>query len=164
MLTYDILDDKAFHIGVISDTHGLLRPEAVNALYGSNLILHAGDIGDPEIINKLESIAPVAAIRGNVDTPPSLFKFPVSETIQAGTIKIFMIHNIADLNFAPEEKGIAVVVYGHSHKAFMERRNGVLYFNPGSAGKKRFNLPLGTGMITISKGTLHGKFLEFPFL
>lgn len=164
MLTYDIPNDRAFHIGVISDTHGLLRPEAVNALYGSDLILHAGDIGDSVIINKLENIAPVAAIRGNVDTPPYLFKYPASETIQIGNFKIYMIHNIADLDFKPEEKGITAVVYGHSHKAFMETRNGILYFNPGSAGKKRFNYPLGTGMITIENGTLQGKFLEFQQL
>jgi len=152
-----------YTIGVISDTHGLLRPEAIKALHGSDLILHAGDIGDPAIIKKLEEISPVMAVRGNVDTTPSLYKFPFDQTIIIDNFLIYIIHNIGDLNFKPEDKGINIVVYGHSHKASMDTKSNVIYFNPGSAGKKRFHFPLGTGEIKISKGMINARLKPFEF-
>ena len=151
-----------YTIGVISDTHALLRKEAVSALYGSDLILHAGDIGDPDIIKRLESIAPVIAVRGNVDVSPDLDKFPLKRIIMIGGIQILLVHNISDIDYKPEDKNTDIVVYGHSHKAAKEIKNGVLYFNPGSAGKKRFNFALGTGEIKITGGKVEGRLIPFP--
>jgi putative phosphoesterase len=151
-----------YTIGIISDTHALLRKEAVNALSGSDLVLHAGDIGDPDIIKRLESIAPVIAVRGNVDVTEALSKFPLKKIIRIGGKQILLVHNISDMDIKPEEKNIDIVVYGHSHKAAKEIKNGVLYFNPGSAGKKRFSYALGTGEIKISGGKVEGRLIPFP--
>ncbi|MFO7448283.1 MAG: metallophosphoesterase family protein [Ignavibacteriaceae bacterium] len=151
---------ESYTIGVISDTHGILRPEAIKALYGSDLILHAGDIGDPAIIKRLNEIAPTVAIKGNVDTTPALFKFPFSETVEISGYTIFMIHNITDLDFRPEEKNISIVVYGHTHKASIEKRGDVLFFNPGSAGKKRFNFPISTGEIKIKNDEISSRIVK----
>jgi uncharacterized protein len=160
---YEFPETKdSYLIGVISDTHALLRPEAFTALYGSDLILHAGDIGDAAIIKKLETICPVIAVRGNVDILPSLSRFPLKKIIKIGGIEILLVHNISDIDYNPKDKNINIVVYGHSHKAAMETKNGVLYFNPGSAGKKRFNFATGTGEITIKNGIATGKLIPFP--
>ena len=147
-----------YTVGVISDTHGLLRPEAVAALQGVNAILHAGDIGAPEVIHALERIAPVSAIRGNVDTDLWASVFPVTLTIELGGREFHLIHNITELKKAP--KGVAAVVFGHSHKAAVEDRGGVLYFNPGSAGPKRFKLPVSVGKIHIVDGELRPGIVE----
>src|SRR5579871_797316 len=129
-------------IGVISDTHGLLRPEAVEALRGSQHIIHAGDVGDPVILERLTEIAPVTAVRGNVDKGAWARKLPESNVLEVEGVSIYVLHEIDRLDLKPEAAGFAAVIYGHSHVPKQEMKNGVLYFNPGSAGPKRFSLPI----------------------
>jgi putative phosphoesterase len=147
-------------IGVISDTHGLLRPEAIEALRGSNRILHAGDVGTPEILQALAKIAPVTAIRGNVDTEPWTRRLPRAEVVEAGGISIYMLHDLAELDLKPEAAGFQVVIYGHSHQPKIEEKHGVLYFNPGSAGPRRFHLPVSVGRLTIEAGNVQAELVE----
>ena len=139
-------------LGIISDTHGLLRPAALEALRGSDRILHAGDVGDPEILDALAKIAPVTAIRGNVDIEPWADVLSETEVVEVEGVSIYMLHNLGQLDLKPEASGFRVVVYGHSHRPKIEEKNGVLYFNPGSAGPRRFNLPVSVGRITIESG------------
>jgi putative phosphoesterase len=147
-------------IGVISDTHGLLRPEAVEALRGSDRILHAGDVGTPEILQGLAKIAPVTAICGNVDTEPWAQRLPMAEVVEAGGISIYMLHDLAQLDLKPEAAGFRVVVYGHSHQPKIEEKNGVLYFNPGSAGPRRFHLPVSVGRLMVEGGKVRAELVE----
>jgi len=154
------MKQKTTTFGVISDTHGLLRPEAVEALRGSDRILHAGDVGDPEILEALAQIAPVTAIRGNVDTGPWARGLPETEVVEIGAVSIYLLHDLGQLDLKPEAAGFRVVIYGHSHKPKMEERNGVLYFNPGSAGPRRFKLPVSLGKLTIEAGTVHTELME----
>ena len=147
-------------IGVISDTHGLLRPEAVEALRGSDRILHAGDVGTPEILQGLAKIAPLIAIRGNVDTAPWARALPATEVIEAGGISIYMLHDLAQLDLKPEAAGFRVVVYGHTHQPKIEEKNGVLYFNPGSAGPRRFHLPVSVGRLMVEGGKVRAELVE----
>jgi uncharacterized protein len=143
-------------IGVISDTHGLLRPEAIELLRGSEHIIHAGDIGSPEIIPALEAIAPVTAIRGNVDTHAWARRFPETEAVELGGMSIYVIHDLNALDLNPQAAGFAAVISGHSHVPKQETKNGVLYFNPGSAGPRRFRLPVSVGRLEIRRGELSG--------
>lgn len=136
-------------IGVISDTHGLLRPEALRALRGASHILHAGDVGDIEILEALRQIAPVTAIRGNIDTSGPTALLAPTEAIELDGRLVYMVHSLADLDLKPEAAGIAVVVFGHSHKPVVESRNGVLYLNPGSAGPRRFKLPISVAHLWL---------------
>lgn len=136
-------------IGVISDTHGLLRPEALAALRGSELIIHAGDVGDPEILDQLAAIAPVTAIRGNVDTSAWARRLPETEVVEVDGISIYVLHDLAQLDLKAEAAGFQAVIYGHSHVPKQEERNGVLYFNPGSAGPRRFKLPISVGRLIV---------------
>ncbi len=136
-------------IGLISDTHGLLRSEAFAAMEGSDLILHAGDVGNPEILHKLKSIAPVFAVRGNVDTEPWARELPEAEVIETGHATIYMLHNAHALDLDPRAAGFHVVVSGHSHQPVSEERNGVLYINPGSAGPRRFDLPVTVARLDL---------------
>jgi hypothetical protein len=129
-------------VGIISDTHGLLRPQALAALSGSDLILHAGDIGSPAILERLCAIAPVTAVRGNVDTDPWALELPLTQSISVAGRVIYMIHDRSQLALHPAPNGVAIVVFGHSHRALTETRDGVLYLNPGSAGPRRFRLPV----------------------
>ena len=129
-------------IGVISDTHGLLRPEALKALRGATHILHAGDVGNIAIIDALRQIAPVTAIRGNIDTQGPTAQLSATEFIELDGRLLYMLHSLADLDLKPEAAGISVVISGHSHKPKIETRNSVLYLNPGSAGPRRFSLPI----------------------
>ena len=147
-------------IGVISDTHGLLRPEAVAALAGSDAIIHAGDIGDPKILETLGRIAPVRAIRGNVDVQPWARELPETEVVEMGGISIYVLHNLKDLDLNPRAAGFNAVVSGHSHKPAIERRDGVLYFNPGSAGPRRFSLPITLGRLRLDKETLRPEVID----
>jgi uncharacterized protein len=147
-------------IGVISDTHGLLRPEALDALHGSDHIIHAGDIGDSAILAKLAEIAPVTAVRGNVDRGPWAKRIPETNTLEAGGTLIYVLHILQQLDLKPEAAGFAVVVYGHSHTPKQEVKNGVLYFNPGSAGPRRFRLPVSVGRLIVEKGKVRGEILE----
>ena len=146
-------------IGVISDTHGLLRPEALAALQGSDYIVHAGDIGDPRILNTLAAIAPITAVRGNVDHGEWAQKVPATNVLEIGEISIYVLHSIQELDLKPEAAKFAAVVYGHSHVPKQEWKNGVLYFNPGSAGPRRFKLPVSVGRITIEDGGIDAKIL-----
>ena len=154
------MPQKLTVFGIISDTHGLLRPEALRALRGSDRILHAGDVGAPEILEALAQIAPVTAIRGNVDTEPWASILPATEVVNAGGVSIFMLHNLAQLDLKPEAAGFDVVIYGHTHHPKMEERNGVLYFNPGSAGPRRFNLPVSLGKLMIEEGKVRAKLVS----
>jgi len=146
-------------IGVISDTHGLLRPEAVELLRGSQHIIHAGDIGSPEIIPALEKIAPVTAIRGNVDTQSWARRFAETEVVELEGLHIYVIHDANALDLNPKAAGFAAVISGHSHQPNQEIKDGVLYFNPGSAGPRRFKLPISVGRLEITGGKLHAEIL-----
>ena len=144
-------------VGVISDTHGLLRPDAVEALRGSQHIIHAGDVGDPAILQQLAAIAPVTAIRGNVDKEPWAKKLPATEVVERGGISIYVLHDIAKLDLKPQAAGFQVVIYGHSHIPKQETRDGVLYFNPGSAGPRRFKLPVTVGKLVVNGGKVRAE-------
>lgn len=147
-------------VGIISDTHGLLRPEAVELLRGSEHIIHAGDIGAPEIVGELEKIAPVMAIRGNVDTQPWARRFAEIEVVELGGVFLYVIHDVNAIDLNPKAAGFAAVISGHSHKPKQEMRDGVLYFNPGSAGPRRFKLPISVGRLSIHEGGLSGEILQ----
>jgi hypothetical protein len=147
-------------IGVISDTHGLLRPEAAEALRGSELILHAGDVGAAEVLRELKRIAPVVVVRGNVDEGPWAERLHATEMVECAQRSFYILHRIVDLDLKPEAAGIAAVTYGHSHKPLIEWRKGVLYFNPGSAGPRRFALPVTVGKIEIVNGELRPEIIQ----
>ena len=147
-------------IGVISDTHGLLRPEAIAALRGSELILHAGDVGLPEVLEALRRIAPVVAVRGNVDVDAWARRLPATEMVEAGDKTFYILHRIADLDLKPRSARVDAVVFGHSHQPGIEWRDGVLYFNPGSAGPRRFSLPVTLGKIEIVEGKLRPEIIS----
>lgn len=147
-------------IGVISDTHGLLRPEAVEALRGSEHIIHAGDVGDPEILDKLAQIAPVTAVRGNIDKGSWARKLHETEVVELGGVSIYVLHDLAQLDLKPEAAGFSVVISGHSHVPKQVRHGGVLYFNPGSAGPRRFRLPICLGKLTLAGGEVRGEIVE----
>jgi putative phosphoesterase len=144
-------------IGVISDTHGLLRPESLAALQGSDYIIHAGDIGDPKILEQLAEIAPLTAVRGNVDHGEWAQKIPLTDVLVIGEMSIYVLHNLQELDLKPEAAKFAAVVYGHSHLPKQEWKNGVLYFNPGSAGPKRFRLPVSVGGLLLNKGRVESE-------
>jgi putative phosphoesterase len=147
-------------IGVISDTHGLLRPEAIEALRGSDHIIHAGDVGAPEILDKLASIARVTAVRGNVDKGAWSRKLPENDVLEIGGISIYVLHDLAQLDLKPKAAGFAVVVSGHSHIPKQETRDGVLYFHPGSAGPRRFRLPVSVGKLVVEDGVVRGELVQ----
>jgi uncharacterized protein len=141
-------------IGVISDTHGLLRPAAMEALRGVEHILHAGDVGDPAILNELRTLAPVTAIRGNIDVGGACADLPATEVITLNGHTFYMLHDRQALDLDPVAAGFSAVISGHSHKPLIEWRHGVLYLNPGSAGPRRFSLPISLGLVTIQGGLL----------
>jgi len=147
-------------VGVISDTHGLLRREAVAALRGSDCIVHAGDVGSPEILDELAKIAPVTAVRGNVDRADWARGLPKSELIEVADVSIYVLHIREELDLNPQAAGVGVVVFGHSHVPEKEVKRGVLYFNPGSAGPRRFKLPVSVGRLMIEGGTVGGEIVE----
>lgn len=150
-------------VGVISDTHGLLRPEAVAALEGSDHIIHAGDVGDPAILDKLAEIAPVIAVRGNVDHNSWAKRLPETELLEVDGLSLYVLHILEKLDLKPEAAGIHAVIYGHSHVPKQENKDGVLYFNPGSAGPRRFNLPITVGKLIVAGNTLQSEILRlFP--
>ncbi len=141
---------NARKIGLISDTHGLLRPEAVAALRGSELILHAGDVGKPEILDELRKIAPVIAIRGNVDAAPWCSALKETELVETDAATFYLIHNVNDLALKPAAAGIDVVLFGHTHQPTQYEKDDVLYINPGSAGPRRFSLPISLARMDLS--------------
>ncbi|MDI3480846.1 MAG: uncharacterized protein PWQ97_501 [Tepidanaerobacteraceae bacterium] len=146
-------------IGVISDTHGLLRPEILKALKDCEHILHAGDIGDAHIIDALNKIAPVTAVRGNCDRDGWVYKFPRSESVKIGEICLYLLHDLNWLDLDPKAAGFDAVINGHTHRPLSEYRNGVLYLNPGSAGPKRFTLPISAAKLRVK-----GKSMEVEFI
>ena len=147
-------------IGVISDTHGLLRTEALEALNGVDLILHAGDIGNSQVLEALQSIAPVIAVRGNNDIGEWAAKLPECEVVEAGQVNVYMLHNVKEINLNAVAKGFQVVVSGHSHKPSVEERMGVLYVNPGSAGPRRFSLPVSVARLRIKGQSVVAELIE----
>jgi putative phosphoesterase len=154
------MSDIVTRVGVISDTHGVLRPQAAKALAGSQLVIHAGDVGQPHILDELRRIAPVVAVRGNVDYGAWADELPMHAEVTLGGQRIHMVHILADLGLDPAAQGMAAVIYGHSHKPEIVRRGGVLYFNPGSAGPRRFSLPVTVGALTLRDGALHPELIE----
>lgn len=147
-------------IGVISDTHGLLRAEAVEALRGSDLILHAGDVGGPAILDELRRIAPVHAVRGNVDRDEWSRELPAAKVVEVEDVLLYVLHDLGVLDLDPAAAGFAAVVYGHSHRPSRKTRDGVLYLNPGSAGGRRFELPVTVARLTLSEGRLDAEIVE----
>jgi putative phosphoesterase len=146
-------------IGVISDTHSLMRPEALDALAGSNMILHAGDIGSPDVLARLASIAPVTAVRGNNDKGFWANDLAEAELVEVDGASIYLLHDLKTLDLEPSAADISVVVSGHSHQPAKELRDGVLYFNPGSAGPRRFRLPIAVGRLTVKGGVIDSKLI-----
>jgi hypothetical protein len=147
-------------VGVISDTHGLLRPEAVEALSGSDLIVHAGDVGAPEIVDRLRALAPTTAVRGNVDTQPWARQLPLTEVVPAGKLHLYVLHDLSTLDLDPSAAGFAAVISGHSHRPVGETRDGVLYLNPGSAGPRRFSLPTCVARLHVTGTRLRPEFIH----
>lgn len=139
-------------IGLISDTHGLLRPEALAALQGCAQIIHAGDIGKPQVLDGLRAIAPLEAIRGNIDTADWALELPERVDLRIGGLTLHVLHDLKQLDIDPLAAGIDVVIAGHSHKPKVERRDGVLYINPGSAGPRRFSLPISLALLELNDG------------
>ena len=150
----------AITIGVISDTHGLLRPEAVSALAGSRFIVHGGDVGGERILNALDRVAPVTVVRGNTDTDAWGRGLPKTNTLDTGGVRIYVVHDIADLDIDPRSAGVSVVVYGHSHRPAIEHREGVLFLNPGAAGARRFDLPVSVARLVIDSGRANAEIVE----
>ena len=147
-------------IGLISDTHGLLRKEAVEALRGSELIIHAGDVGKPEILEELKKIAPVVAVRGNVDTEPWAQALPETAVAKAGSVLIYVLHDVKTLDLNPVAAGFHIVVSGHSHKPAKTECDGVLYINPGSAGPRRFQLPVAVACLRLGGTPYEVEFVD----
>jgi putative phosphoesterase len=147
-------------VGVISDTHGLLRPEALVALAEAEHILHAGDVGKIEILDELRRIAPVTAIRGNVDVSGECAKLPPTEMVELGGRFFYLVHSVHDLDLDPKAAGVDVVVSGHSHKPGVERKKGILYLNPGSAGPRRFDLPVSVAFVTVSENGIDARIVD----
>ena len=147
-------------IGVISDTHGLLRPNVADALCGVERIIHAGDVGDPAILDELEAIAPVVAVRGNVDRGAWANTLPMTEVVDVGGILLYVLHDLHALDLTPSAAGFAAVISGHSHQPVIETRNGVLYINPGSAGPRRFTLPVTLAKLTVGAGGLRAELIH----
>lgn len=137
-------------IGVISDTHGLMRPEAMDALQESDLIIHAGDIGGAGVLDALEAIAPVAAVRGNMDRGEWTKGLPDARVVEAGSVRLYVIHSLENLKIDPVAESFQMVIAGHSHIPSIREQNGVVYLNPGSAGPRRFNLPISVARVEVS--------------
>ncbi len=154
-------------IGVISDTHGLLRDEAIEALQGVDLILHAGDVGGADILERLREIAPVTAVRGNTDHGPFGAGLAPTEMVDLGSGDgpwVYIVHDIDELDIDPQGAGVSVVIYGHSHRPAIERRGGTLFFNPGAAGHRRFTLPITVGRLAVSNGGLEAEIVDLEAL
>jgi putative phosphoesterase len=139
-------------VGVISDTHGLLRPEAVDALRGVDLIIHAGDVGSPHILDALRDVAPVEAVRGNVDRDAWAMKLPATTVVTLESTTVYVLHDLATLDLDPAAAGFGIVIFGHSHRAEIRTKNEVVYLNPGSAGPRRFSLPITLAHLDITHG------------
>jgi putative phosphoesterase len=147
-------------LGVISDTHGLLRPQAIAALAGADLIIHAGDVGKPEVTARLGGVAPTFVVRGNIDNASWAARLPPTQTVAVGALRFFVLHDIAQLALDPAAAGFAAVVFGHSHRPSIETRNGVLFLNPGSAGPRRFTLPTTVARVRVCGQRMYPEIIE----
>jgi putative phosphoesterase len=147
-------------VGVISDTHGLVRPEAVEAFRGVELILHAGDVGGPRVLEALEGVAPVVAVRGNNDRGEWAERLPEWEVVEVGAVSIYMLHDVKEIDISPSGAGFRVVISGHSHRPSMEERRGVLYLNPGSSGPRRFSLPVSVALLSVRGEDVEAQLIE----
>jgi uncharacterized protein len=154
------LVERVARLGIISDTHGLLRPEAAAFLSGCDRILHAGDIGSAEVLAQLGAIAPTTAVRGNNDKGAWADVLPATEFFEFGGIYVYAIHDLVELDIDPCAAGIQVVVSGHSHKPQIEKRNGVVFINPGSAGPRRFKLPISVAELVVENGAISSRIFE----
>jgi putative phosphoesterase len=151
-------DDRV--VGIISDTHGLLRPEAIAELTGSDLIIHAGDVGAREILDRLRRIAAVVAVRGNADRGSWAKELPISETVRVAEMDLYVLHDVSDLDLGPRAAGFRAVISGHTHQPRIEHRNGVLFLNPGSAGPRRFALPVSVARIHVRDSKLEAEIVQ----
>jgi putative phosphoesterase len=147
-------------LGIISDTHGLLRPEAVAFLHGCERIVHGGDIGNPEILIQLSAVAPVTAVRGNTDTGAWAEALPLTELFEFDRAYVYVIHDLSQLDIEPSAAGVHLIISGHSHKPAVERRGGVIYLNPGSAGPRRFRLPIAVADVVVAGGEVNARIVE----
>jgi len=151
---------ETMRVGAISDTHGLLRPEAVEALRGSDLIIHAGDVGKPEILDALRELAPVYAVRRNVDRGEWANRLLLTEIVEVTQSLFYILHDLSEFDLEPSAAGFAAVISGHSHQPYIREENGVLYLNPGSAGPRRFRLPVSVAEILLAEGRLEARLIE----
>jgi putative phosphoesterase len=147
-------------IGLISDTHGLLRESALRALQNSNLIIHAGDVGDPKILEALENLAPVTAVRGNVDTAEWAMRLRATAVVKTGAVRIYVLHDAKELKLNLIPSGVSIIVSGHSHKPGQSTRDGILYINPGSAGPRRFSLPISVARLDLDRQPWEVEFID----
>jgi putative phosphoesterase len=152
--------NPAYIVGVISDTHGLLRPEALDVLRDSDLIVHAGDVGAPEVLERLDAVAPTMAVRGNVDIASWAEALPLTRIMDVGDVRLYVLHNLSTLDIEPKSAAISAVIFGHSHKPTADMRDGVLFLNPGSAGPKRFSLPVTVAKLRIGDKVLSHEFIQ----
>lgn len=150
-------DTNSFTIGIISDTHGRITESALNALAGSELIIHAGDIGEKDVLEKLKSIAPVFPVKGNMDKGAWARGIPGSETVNHGCVSLYILHDISRIDLDPAASGFSAVIFGHTHKPFIDRQNGVLFVNPGSATQPRSNHPPSVALLTVTGGFLEAR-------
>ena len=150
------------HIGLVSDTHSLIRPEALDALRNSDLIIHCGDVGDSAVLEALRTLAPVRAVRGNNDKGPWAGALPAYDVVEVGSHAIYVLHNLAELDLDPAAAGLIAVVSGHSHRPLIEERGKVLFVNPGSAGPRRFTLPVTVATLALRSGRCEAKIVELP--
>ncbi|HEY7517902.1 MAG TPA: metallophosphoesterase family protein [Methylomirabilota bacterium] len=147
-------------IGVISDTHGLVRPEALRALAGADLIVHAGDVGGPEVLEALRGVAPVVAVRGNNDRGPWAAKLAETEVVETDGRSLYVLHDLNALDLDPRAAGFDAVIAGHSHRPRIDRRDGVLYLNPGSAGPRRFRLPIAVAWLAVAPAGMDAEIVQ----
>jgi uncharacterized protein len=154
------MSEREITVGVISDTHGLMRREAIAALRGSDLIIHAGDVGNPGVIEELAGIAPTHVVRGNIDTGSWAARLPMTELVDVGERRFYVLHAISQLDLDPANSGFAAVVFGHSHQPMIETRHGVLFLNPGSAGPRRFKLPVTVARVGLAGARMRPEIVE----
>jgi putative phosphoesterase len=151
---------KEIVVGVISDTHGVIRPQAIDALRGCDLLIHAGDIGDPDVLERLRALAPLTVVRGNIDNDAWATRIPPTEVVEVDGRHFYVLHDLAQLDLDPVAAGFAVVVSGHSHRPATERRQGVLYLNPGSAGPRRFRLPVTVALVRVTRDEVRPEIVD----
>src|ERR1700674_5974581 len=153
-------DENLLRVALLSDTHGLMRAEARAFAVGCNYIIHGGDIGSAEILDDLAAMAPLISVRGNNDTQAWAAHLPETEMIRVGSAFVYVIHDLAQLDIEPHAAGVQVIVSGHSHKPLVEKRDGILYVNPGSCGPRRFKLPISVGEITVSGSAVNARIVD----